>query len=375
MSYKIGSFNMRNIGTSALSKGNDRNLQLIAKIIREENFDVVALQEVLNEGKAFDNVLVETSPECNYFKKSILMELGGPNEWGFRWAKASADPDSKDKRVEGYAFLWNKKRLDLATTIIAGGSERTFNPRMCNINKSDLIRKPYYARFTPVNTIEGGPWIELRLLCIHTYWGKDDVASRLSRQKELEVLMTDVYPQISDRRYGQYGNGRPAYTILLGDYNAELKISWKEEAHKEQNKKRIDKGKYPLHRPLYIDEITETTKWGEKRTIRTVQHEFTTLKSIDTDDELDEDGYAHDYDHFSYEEEQFAGIYIKARRVDAVTKYCKRDFKKYHDQVSDHIPIMMELTFDNELLVEGDAGWKEKNYQQSQMQSRMQSDQ
>ncbi len=35
MSYKIGSFNMRNIGTAALGEKNERNLQLIAKIIRD----------------------------------------------------------------------------------------------------------------------------------------------------------------------------------------------------------------------------------------------------------------------------------------------------------------------------------------------------
>ena len=35
----------------------------------------------------------------------------------------------------------------------------------------------------------------------------------------LDVLLKEIYPQISDRRYG---NPLVAYTILLGDYNAEL---------------------------------------------------------------------------------------------------------------------------------------------------------
>ena len=41
MSYKIGSFNVRN-----LSKDNEVNLKTIAEIIFGERFDIVALQEV-----------------------------------------------------------------------------------------------------------------------------------------------------------------------------------------------------------------------------------------------------------------------------------------------------------------------------------------
>ena len=53
MGYKIGSFNLRNLGLTALGNENARDLKKIADIIRKENFDVVALQEILSEGKAF----------------------------------------------------------------------------------------------------------------------------------------------------------------------------------------------------------------------------------------------------------------------------------------------------------------------------------
>ena len=62
MGYKIGSFNLRNLGLAAMGSSNERDLKLIARIIRKEKFDVVALQEVLSEGKAF------LSPD--YAKKS-----------------------------------------------------------------------------------------------------------------------------------------------------------------------------------------------------------------------------------------------------------------------------------------------------------------
>lgn len=53
MSYNIGSFNLHNLGLSALSNNNSRDLSKIATIIRDESFDVVALQEIRSDGKAF----------------------------------------------------------------------------------------------------------------------------------------------------------------------------------------------------------------------------------------------------------------------------------------------------------------------------------
>ena len=36
---------------------------------------------------------------------------------------------------------------------------------------------------------------------------------------EIETLLTDVYPQVAD---WTFQNAMPSYTVLLGDYNAEL---------------------------------------------------------------------------------------------------------------------------------------------------------
>jgi len=41
MGYKIGSFNVRNLGMTSLGKNNARDLQKIAEIIGKEKFDVV----------------------------------------------------------------------------------------------------------------------------------------------------------------------------------------------------------------------------------------------------------------------------------------------------------------------------------------------
>lgn len=335
MGYKIGSFNLRNIGLTALGSKSERDLKKIAEIIRKEQFDVVAIQEVLSEGKAFIS--------AEYAKKSIMMELG--TSWDFEWA--NAETTLADTRNEGYAFVWNKRRLRLVTTKLDNNIERVFYPRICRLNKRDMQRRPYYARFTPSGTIEGGPWIELRLLCIHAYFGKDTLIDRRIRQNELDVLMTDIYPQVADR---VYKGDMPHYTLLIGDYNAELWRPYKDEARRKENEIRRIQGKSPLPRPATLitdkEDIIESTRWGRRR-IKTVQHEFTTLKAVDNrnSSDLESRGYSHDYDHISYEESQFEGVHMEVKRIDAVRKYCGDDFGKYLKTVSDHIPIMMEIKF------------------------------
>lgn len=322
MGYKIGSFNLRNLGLSALGNNNERDLKKISEIIKNEAFDVIAFQEVLSEGKAF------TSP--NYAKKSIMMELG--NDWDFQWA--NAETQLADTRNEGYAFAWNKRKLRLATTKTSTGETRTFYPRICRLNKDYMQRLPYYARFTPADTIVGGPWIEFRLLCIHTFYGHDTKADRIIRQKELDVLLKDIYPQVSDRKYGEYGNGMPSYTVIMGDYNVELR-----RLREDRNGSYIE--------PAYIDDVVESTSWGNRK-IKTDQDGYTTLRaSLNDTNNIENGRYIHNYDHFSYEESQFKGVYMNVERVDAVKKYCDNDFDRYSKSVSDHIPILMKIDIRN----------------------------
>lgn len=336
MGYKIGSFNLRNLGLAAMGNGNSRNLRTIATIIRDEGFDVVALQEVLSQGKAFMSE--------DYAKKSILMELGP--DWDFSWADAGAE---NDPRHEGFAFVWRKSRLRLSSVSVMtpnGVIERTFYPRMCVSTQSTMLRRPYYGRFT-TQGIGGGPNIEFRLICVHTYYGKsDNKADRDLRQAELNVLMKEIYPQISDRRYG---NELKAYTILLGDYNAELWTKdtriWKEQLQALRG------GKKAARIDTDEDGVVKVNQYKNRqrktRRIKTVQHELTTLKNkIDETgkESFDTAGFSYNYDHFSYDEDEFDGLKIHVKRIrNAVTKYCavsagdyQTDFEKYYHTVSDH---------------------------------------
>ncbi|EJU26599.1 endonuclease/exonuclease/phosphatase family protein [Selenomonas sp. CM52] len=308
MSYRIGSFNLKNLGQTAMGKEHPRDLSKIAEIIRKEDFDVVALQEVLSEGKAL-------SLEQDMLKRSILYELG-TKEWGFAWAHAESETDP---RSEGYAFLWKKKRFRLPVAKLKDGTKRTFYPRICRLRRDLMTRKPYYARFVG----RGGSYFEIRLLCVHTHFTDRD-----QRRQELDNLLKEVYPQVEDRIYYK---GRPSYTIVLGDYNAELRRALNISG-------------------FYVADIETANRWGGKK-IQTVQNEKTTLKrnfdnggqDVDTSTCVGE-GYANNYDHFSYDLERFSGIHIDVKRIDAVATYCGGDFETYFKTVSDHVPIIMTMS-------------------------------
>jgi hypothetical protein len=307
MSYRIGSFNLKNLGQTAMGKENSRDLRKIAEIIRKEDFDIVALQEVLSEGKAL-------SLEQDSVKRSILYELG-TSEWDFAWAHAESETDP---RSEGYAFLWKKKRFRLPVAKLENGTKRTFYPRICRLRRDLMTRKPYYARFVA----RGGPYFEIRLLCVHIHF-----TDKNQRRQELDNLLKEVYPQVEDRVYYK---GRPSYTIILGDYNAELKRPFNTSG-------------------FYVADIDTGNRWGGKK-IQTVQDEKTTLRRKFDNDDQDADasayageGYANNYDHFSYDFDRFSRIQIDVKRIDAVATYCGGNFETYFKTVSDHVPIVMTM--------------------------------
>lgn len=333
--YRIGSFNLHNIGIGAFA--NERDLEKIAKIIKSEKLDVVALQEVLTEG----NIFTKDDLPSSITKKNIIAYLGGAEHWGFEWAFSG----DESIRHEGYAFLWNKDRLDLSTSeIIRNGQRytRIYRPRMIKVNKRDMQRQPYFARFTPHGKA-GGSNFEIRLLCVHTYFGDDNLADRKIRQNELNVLLTDIYPQMADMNFQ---NALPRYTILLGDYNAELIT--------EENIKAVaERNAYRRYIGMKVPAAMETDRTGSvysekyRILVKTTQDQLTTLKmkNQDSEDEsLAERGYASNYDHFSYDEQAIGHVInSKPRRIDAVRVYCNDNYEEYFKKISDHIPIVMEL--------------------------------
>ena len=319
MEYKIGSFNCLNLGQVSVNK---KDKDMITRIILESRFDIVALQEVK------DTVVVNT----------ILYTLNCGRSSSGIWKGAA------DNEVNDYAFIWNSSRVELASTKLKDGSIRMFQPRIYKQYRLDrkkgelpLIREPFYARFHTV--VPGLPKIEFRLINTHIRYskGKDGenaivpLGETAMRQNEFLVLGNSIYNRISDRCYGSndgYGSAETAYTILLGDYNLNLRSANAGSPY------------------LPCEEFIIDTR--KQKCLRTVQTGLTTLKKPskkeDSHSEEIGDYYVSNYDHFTYDSERFDGTTVTCERIDAVKEYCDDDYEKYVEKVSDHVPIRM--TFD-----------------------------
>lgn len=294
MAYRIGSFNCLNFGL-----GESKDVQKIVDIINEENFDIVALQELKGK-KALDRLL-------KYMSSS-------------KWDGIA------DDTVNDYAFIWNKNRIKLAETNYKERIKK-YEPRIYKqykidrkLGQTDLKREPYYARFYPIGG--GSPFIEIRIINCHIRFSKNaneefDFGAIALRRNEFDVLTKAIYSKEADKRYG---DNRPAYTIMLGDYNLNSPSSQAVGA--------------------YLIESFEMQDNGIVKRIVTKQNELTTLKK-----QIEESGnnYANNYDHFTFDENRFADVAMEFSKVDAVNKYSDGDFEAYSKTVSDHVPILMEL--------------------------------
>ena len=161
---------MMNMGKTALTK---RDFTRIAEIIRKEQFDVVAFQEILSQGQSLEYLLKYSLPG-----------------WDMRWAEPKESSDyskMKDKRGEGYAFAWDARRMRLASSSTDEGF-RVYEPRIVDealrYDASFFARTPYYARFIPVN----GGFFEFRLINVHLHYGNNSLNEINKRKAEYDFL-------------------------------------------------------------------------------------------------------------------------------------------------------------------------------------------
>ena len=313
MSYRIGSFNMCNFSYQSDNEIR-KDISRICDIIRD-NFDIVAIQEILSEGA---------------LRNQLLRNLGPA--WDGRWASPRAKSTQASK---GYAFLWNTSKFKLMKKKTAYG-EQLVEPEIINNyhleNSQDrLVRDPYYGRFIPVN----GPFFELRLFNTHIRFSADgnnesDVEDLNSpgaiaaRREELNILVKSICDRKGEWRYG---DNRAVYAFLLGDYNLNLNVA--------------------TNPSPYLQEYIEIQDGNRRKSYRTVQNEKTTLKRADKVDETTIDKFANNYDHFTFDEERLVnglGINLKAFRIDTLSDaWGGGDVAKHRQQISDHVPICLEI--------------------------------
>ena len=332
MSYKIGSFNIENLGLGALDtkedERKDRDLKKIAEIIRKENFDIVALQEIKSEGKAFWSSGTSS-------KQGILYELG--RNWEF-WP-------TKDNNVRGnpeFAFVWRKDRVKLS---------EGENPCLAEYKKRgdsiELIRNPVIARFTPLLL----PKMEIRLIDVHLYFGdskKENKGDRLDRRKkEFDTMIREILNKYDDKRYG---DNKQSFTFAIGDYNLNLPVIIPDgrdfEALIGREKKVGDKVYKTVQEALttvhYEKEKKEEDSGNVGATVENVKNEKVAddIKSIAGQNA---NYWCNNYDHASYNEEYDKKAIITCNRINVIAKYCGNNCEYYEEKVSDHVPIALVI--------------------------------
>ena len=147
------------------------------------------------------------------------------------------------------------------------------------------------------------------------------------RKNEFNILAGKIYPRINE--YYKTIESVVPYTIILGDYNLNLKSS------AAVGPNIPDVCCFDNRGNLMSDD-------SSKFKIYTVQNELTTLK-------LNEEGYANNYDHFSFDERVHNELVKGVYRIDSVHQTKKQNvdkiFEDYKKEVSDHVPIVIEISF------------------------------
>ncbi len=327
---KIGSFNVHN-----LSQADAQKLDGIAKIIKKNHLDIVAMQEVLEGGKSITGIgLNEPSGQAKALERSLLNRLG--NYWKAKWGdpKTRAKQSSylgKDNRGEGYVFLWNTKSVELPKTPLG----KDIDPEIFENYKTDraedmirLIRNPFCGRFVVKDRN-----VEIRLITTHVVFGKPkaenlnveiDAGAVTMRRNEFRILAGQIYPRISE--YYKMIKMNVPYTLILGDYNLNLRSSGAKECFMDD--------------VICFDRQGREVVDNEYCRIHTVQNGLSTINQY-------KDGLTNNYDHFSYDkrtEDVVAGN--GARVIPAVEQLyglAEDRYEQYFDEISDHLPIIIEL--------------------------------
>jgi endonuclease/exonuclease/phosphatase family metal-dependent hydrolase len=329
-----------------------KDLDTIANIIVSEQFDVIALQEVLS----YEALIMILRRLPRYWEGKWDQPRSNKAELEYVDAKdADGKPSTQNTRrstntAKGYAFLWNTRRLRECS--------KTGPLIFEQIKSGALVRNPYYGRFTPAG-LPGGSFFEIRLINVHLC---SPAEGKEARVKEFALMTDEIYSRINKKRYG---DNMPSYTVILGDYNMSLK--WCEEytgagenqiiATEQEDKTTLKKASSSLGN----NEISVTKKLNPYKIATGITRTLgkiippTNISFIDsrlhkiTQSELleapsgDDEFFANDYDHFSYDGIRLAELFMRCERVNAVKKYSKNDFSTYQKEISDHVPILMEL--------------------------------
>ena len=311
--YIIGSFNIQHLN-------NTKDFHMLAKIIKEEDFDIVAIQEVRRK-HAIDEIVRELNSRY--------------------WDSAYTSGN------EEYAFIWKKRRLKKLEL-----RDNKENPAIVNnfhykkeYGEAKLVRPPYVGYFT-AKGVYGGCNFDLRLINSHIayskpYYAPDTVSAPEVRRNELKVITRDLYDSVNTKPI--FGV-RSIFTVLLGDFNLVLAG----EGDKLITDAQAFYGEYPYKTKNGHDMVfKQEDKTSLKQASNTTYNDLTIEEIAEQQEQgLAKDGeyYSRNYDHFAYSEELSGKYRISCSRVDALGKYYDNNLELYREKISDHVPIKMTIT-------------------------------
>lgn len=377
MSYRIASFNIQKFSRLSVmsdeSGSTRKDLDTIGRIIRENDFDIIAVQEILHQNalkELLEKISQQYSVECmgdelrkgnketgSFNVNSLMNDSYGyrTKHWEGRWA--SPNSSFGGNIAEGYAFIWNRDRISLVTN----SKGECFEPRIADFGNAvhALVRPPLIGRFMPINGM-----YEFRLINTHIVYSApvknideaEDAGSEISaadtsdtdlRINEFKNLVCSLYNEYSKMVYDKTGHDANArllvpYTFLLGDYNLNLDSAKEAQSSAKLNESLAD------------------IEYDDMRVV-TVNDELTTLKGKcqdpDKRQELrcnpnPQDHLANNYDHFSYDintlikhdiGDPTSGVIAAYNEFSGEETEEDSKFDVYRSKVSDHLPIYIDF--------------------------------
>ena len=383
MLIKIGSFNVQNLKVGDSDGGSEDNssfkknkIEKIAEIIKNEGYDLVALQEIKNTeavkgiaqelGYSFchcDNLYNELNRQ-NYTNKNnstfkpeyaflwnptvlvldhdpeiykgiydrislrlrafidmlvaavYAMLIGGRNMLEEEEKENGKDEDDKKEDESHRQILLDFFGL-AGTVFTADKAQETFIRHQISQVLQQTLRPSLIGVFKRCFSAELCER-EIRLINVHTQFGKNMKEFKALRMQELEFVLGDVFDVVATQRDGKM---RCATTIVAGDYNMELP----ELAALETSESFLKLHKY--------------------RSFVTTQDKKTTVRLANADEveqgQRPELEYVSNYDHFSYDASLFPSYGPVISRFDATPD----NFIIENKLVSDHVPVKMTVDF------------------------------
>lgn len=348
MDIVIGSFNVLNLNTKDAENNSfkEDKCQKIAKLIENEGFHIIALQEIQSDNAVsrITSYLNNNGTKYQYCHcGSLYQELNdagilnrnGANfksDYGFIWDtskvylygdkavyKALDDIEKKewdsfieriiDILIEAYKSMTSQTGLNsgVFAKLPKGEALNKYRDTLRN-TLHQTLRPPLIACFKP-SGLFGSLLHEIRIINTHTQWSKgksDEQSAKQIRMEEINFIQRILHQKVNELRTGSFNS---VYTLIAGDFNLSAE---------EINQMSIDG-------MITVQEQPSTCKWDDNQN-------GLTLKS--------------NYDHFAYNEDRIAHLIPDGAttiNTDESGFTLNKDGKIV--TVSDHVPIKMTIKF------------------------------